>query len=138
MNPKQKLFVTYYTEGETKGNCEQSMLKAGYKEGYARKWSGVFIGAIRGIKEAVDNRLKEIIECQEITIEVLNKEFKRVYDMCLEANDRTNAVRILENWGKHTGYNELDNIQKVQERKLDERQQAEANRLANLRLMDTG
>ena len=63
LNYRQTLFVDYYTtDPDTQGNCEASMLKAGYKAGYARKWAGKYIRAIRGIKEAIDEKTQEIRE----------------------------------------------------------------------------
>ena len=74
MNLKQTLFVTYYTEGDTKGNCEQSMLKAGYKAGYARSHCGTFIGANRCIKEAVNKALEAInILWEHRILKVINR-----------------------------------------------------------------
>ena len=63
LNYRQTLFVDYYTtDPDTQGNCEASMLKAGYKAGYARKWAGKYIRAIRGIKEAIDEKTQEFRE----------------------------------------------------------------------------
>ena len=63
LNYRQSLFVEYYTtDPDTQGNCEASMLKAGYKAGYARKWAGKYIRAIRGIQEAIDEKTQEIRE----------------------------------------------------------------------------
>ena len=63
LNYRQTLFVDYYTtDPDTQGNCEASMLKAGYKAGYARKWAGKYIRAIRGIQEAIDEKTQEFRE----------------------------------------------------------------------------
>ena len=129
---KQTLFVAYYTEGDTKGNCEQSMLKAGYKKGYARKNAGKYIQAITGIKEAIDKAVKEVKEWMEGGKELCDRLFEDRYTACVAKNDNTNAIRCLENKAKNVGYYALDNAQKAEQVKLDKAEAAEARRIANI------
>ena len=137
LNPRQRLFVEYYTSGETLGNCYQSMIKANYRPKYALKWSGKYINQIGGIREAVDERVKQIIDYKKATVENVDIEFVRQYQRCMEANDRTNAVRILENRGKNAGYYAADNAQKAEIRELDAKMLAEADKIAQIRLIET-
>jgi len=137
MNLKQQLFVTYYTEGDTKGNCEQSMLKAGYKPGYARKNSGKYIQAITGIKEAIDDAVNDIKEWMSGSRKLCDKLFMERYGACVARNDNTNAIRCVENKAKNVGYYALDNAQRTEQTKLDETKRKEVKRIAKLLNEDT-
>ena len=132
LNLKQTLFVGYYTEGETKGNCKQSMLKAGYKAGYAIKWAGCFIGAIRGLREAIDDRLADITGYKNLCIEVVGANFLENRRLAKDKGDIGQMNRADENLGKHVGLYALDNAQKAEEAKLDEVTAKEAGRIANI------
>lgn len=139
MNFKQTLFISYYTEGETKGNCEQSMLKAGYKAGYARKWSGCYIGAIRGIKKAIEDKIKAINIAWEDRISRVNARLDaeiakttNISSLCLLVNAQKGYVDMqAKNEGKYA----LDNAQRTEQDKLTEVQVEEAKQYAKWRLI---
>lgn len=115
LNGRQLLFIGYYCEGETKGNCYASMIKAGYSELYSLH-TNTKILEFAGIAEAIKKRLNEILDFEEVTIEVLTRKYKQQYQACIVASDRVNAQRCLENLSKHVGYYEKDNRQQDRER----------------------
>ena len=114
LNGRQQLFVGYYCEGPTKGNITQSMVKAGYTYKYADKQGTSQLGKI-GISKAITARKAVIADKEEITIEVLDRNFADVYQECRAHNDRVNALRCMENQSKHVGYYEQDNRQRGSE-----------------------
>lgn len=136
MNFKQTLFVQYYTEGDTKGNCEQSMISAGYKRGYARFNCGRFITANNGIQQAIDYRLKALENNKKNTIETVNADFEFAKLQCKNKEgkliDRTNFIRICENQAKNADYYLADNQSKTEQAKLTEIQRVEADRIARI------
>jgi len=135
LNYRQSLFIKYYTDGDTKGNCYTSMVKAGYKKGYALKWSGCYIGDIRGIKEAIVAETA-LIEAERLDSRVfIDNQFKDLLAECRLKHDRVNAARVLENMAKNRGYYALDNEQKTEQAKLTEAQKEEAKRYAQWRLI---
>lgn len=118
MNLKQTLFVTYYTEGETKGNCEQSMLKAGYKPGYARGHCGTFIVANSCVQKAVDKaeELIKILWEDRISkvISRLQKEIdntESISKLCLLVNAQKGYMDMQ---AKNEGKYEADNLTKTE------------------------
>lgn len=122
LNYRQSLFVKYYTDGDTKGNCYASMIKAGYKRGYALKWSGKYIGDIRGIKDAVKAETA-LIEADRLDSRVfIDNKFKGLLAKCELAGDRVNATRCLENMAKNRGYYQADNEQRQEKTALTEQQ----------------
>ena len=135
-NFKQTLFVAYYTEGDTKGNCEQSMLKAGYKKGYARKNAGKYIQAITGIKKAIEDKIKAInIAWEDRILRVNNRldaeiaKTTNISSLCLLVNAQKGYVDMqAKNEGKYA----LDNAQKAEKVKLDEAEAKEVGRIANI------
>jgi len=122
LNYRQTLFVKYYTsDKETKGNCYASMIKAGYKHGYAIKWSGCFIGEIRGIKEAIEAETAKI-ESQDVNSrEFVTREMLAQYNKNKDSRP-TEAIRALENLGKNCGWFAEDNAQQVEASQLTEQQ----------------
>jgi hypothetical protein len=132
MNLKQTMFVKYYTEGDTKGNCEQSMLKAGYKSQYARGHCGTFIVASSCVKKAIEDAVKEVKEWMEGGKELLDRLFEERYRACVSKKDNTNAIRCLENKAKNVGYYAADNAQRTEQVKLDEAEAKEARKIANI------
>lgn len=132
----------YYLEGETKGNMTQSMLKAGYRRGYALtncekvKRHKEFIEALDERKAFLEHKDKE----SRINID---KRFDERYNECIGKGenkriDNANAIRCLENMAKNRGYYELDNKQKAEQRQLTEKEAEEARRIASIRLQETG
>ena len=141
MNLKQTLFVTYYTEGDTKGNCYRSMIKAGYKERYAFGHSGTFIVVNSCIQDAIKARLQAIEKVEKLTIETVNADFEYAKRQCrIEKGalsvlaDRTNFIRICENQAKHVGFYGADNLQRTEQAKLTDEQVKEAKRYAKWKL----
>ncbi len=114
LNGRQKLFVGYYCEGETKGNCYASMIKAGYSEAYARHRANFMLSNV-AICEAIAARRAEIADVEEITIETVLKSFMQELAVCKKAKDRVNTIRVLENLSKHVGLYEKDNKQQGNE-----------------------
>ena len=115
MNGRQKLFVKYYTDGETKGNCERSMLKAGYKPKYARHRNNRVLASV-GMKEAVEEAQQEVDYKDTQSRENIDREFLSVYQECINSKRWSEAVKCLENLGKHRGYFAEDNAQKTETR----------------------
>ncbi len=114
LNGRQQLFVGYYCEGPTKGNIEQSLLKAGYSAKYARHFNSKMLAMV-GISEAIAARRAVIADKEGISIESTLKRFEDQYTLCEGAKDRVNAIRILENLSKHVGLYEQDNRQRGSE-----------------------
>lgn len=123
----------YYLEGDTKGNMTQSMLKGGYKPGYALtncekvKRNKEFIKALEQRRAIID-------KVEGITIEIVRDRFIDLMDRCKIANDRVNEARCAENLGKHVGLYGEDNKQKAEQRQLSEKEAEEARRIASIRL----
>ena len=138
MNGRQKLFVKYYTEGETKGNATASAVKAGYKWKFANQAAPRLLGHVR-IEEAISLRLEYIDKAEKLTIESVNADFEYAKEQCKAKRgdksvliDKTNYVRICENQAKHVGFYGADNAQKVEQVKLDQAEATEAQRIANI------
>ena len=138
MNLKQQLFINHYTEGETKNNCEQSMLKAGYKRGYARGHCGTFLVANSGIKKAIEDRIKRIKIAWEDRItrviarldaEIANT--TSISQLCLLVNAQKG---YMEMQAKNEGKYQADNAQRAEQIKLTEAELIEAKELSRLRL----
>jgi phage terminase small subunit len=136
MNFKQTLFVQYYTEGETKGNCEQSMLKAGYKSKYARGHCGTFLVANSCVQKAI----KEAIEMLKIAwtdrinkvIARLQKEMDNttsISSLCLLVNAQKGYMDMQ---AKNQGEYGADNAQRTEQVKLDQVHKEEAQRIAKI------
>ena len=124
LNYRQSLFVKYYTDGDTKGNCEASMVKAGFGKGYARKQAGQYIRAIKGISDAIAAETA-LIEVERLDSRVfIDNQFKSLLQECLIRKDRVNAARCLENMAKHRGYYAEDNAQQAEQTVLSTEQQA--------------
>ena len=124
----------YYKEGETKGNLTKSMKKAKYANSTAETHCDRM--ARNGdFKAAVAEREAEIDQVEGIKIEVVAQRHEELYKACIEANDRSNAARVLESEAKHVGFYKEDNRQQAEQRQLDEKERIEADRLAQIRLM---
>lgn len=139
MNFKQTLFVQHYTQGETKGNCEQSMLKAGYKSKYARGHCGTFIVANSCVQKAI----KEYTEMLKIAwTERINKVITRlqkemdnttsVSALCLLVNAQKGYMDMQ---AKNQGEYEKDNAQKSEKAELTEEMALEAKEYAKWKLL---
>jgi len=140
MNFKQTLFVQYYTEGETKGNCLKSMVAAGYTEKGAKNNCGRFITVNNGIQKAIDYRLKALEGKKKNTIETVNADFEYAKDQCKNKDgnliDRATYVRICENQAKNADYFAADNASKTEQEVLTEARKKEAERYAKWRLLE--
>ena len=131
---RQRLFITYYTEGETKGNATKAGLMAGYKKTYAEHHMDRMV-RIGEIKEAIDNRLVAINNHHKNTIESVNADFEYAKEVCKAKKDMTNYIRIAENQAKNAGYYGLDHLQETEQVKLTEDQVKEAAEYAKWRLL---
>lgn len=128
-NGRQKLFKDYYCEGKTKGNIEQSMLKANYSKSYARHYNNKML-ANKGIREGIGVRKAEIEQVEQITIESINIGLAKQLTLCIAAKDRPSAIRVLENQAKHVGYYREDNLQTTQQRELSASELEAAQQIA--------
>lgn len=135
MNGRQKLFVSYYAEGETKGNATASAVKAGYKWKFANQAAPRLLGNVR-IKEAISLRLEYIEKVEKLTIESVNTDFEYAKNECKREDgtlmDRPTFVKVCENQAKHVGYYGADNAQKLEQVKLDQAETEEAERIATI------
>ncbi len=139
MNLKQTLFLAYYTDGDTKGNCEQSMLRAGYKPGYARTNCGRYITATNGMKKAIEDKVKAIKILWKDGIEYVVKRLRTemetttsVSSLCLLVNAQKGYMDMQ---AKNEGNYALDNAQRTEQAKLTEVQVKEAKEYAKWRLL---
>ena len=139
MNLKQTLFLAYYTDGDTKGNCEQSMLRAGYKKGYARTNCGRYITATNGLQKAIESKVKAIKvlwkDGIDYVITRLRTEIKgttSVSALCLLVNAQKGYMDMQ---AKNEGQYAADNAQRTEEAKLSEVQVKEAKEYAKWRLL---
>ena len=137
LNYRQGLFVKYYTDGDTKGRCEASMISAGYNNTYAHSFAGVYI---RGkIKQAIDDRTIEIEDHRKNTCESVDKDFEFAKKQCMDnegnLKHRMTYVRICENQAKNAGYYAEDNAQQREKAVLSEQEKEEAIEFAKWRLL---
>lgn len=139
MNPRQKLFVKYYTEGETRFNAERSALLAGYKPTFAHQAAPRLLEQVR-VKEAISLRLEYIEKAEKLTIESVNADFEYAKSECKREDgslvDRPTFVKVCENQAKHVGFYKEDNLQKAEQAKLDQQEAKEAQRIANIIILE--
>jgi len=135
MNLKQQLFVGLYTEGETKGNCAASMRKAGYSKGYVTGHCGTYIVGSSCIQDGIDKAMKYIEGWKNGGRELCDRLFSAQYKASINAKDRTNAIRCVENKAKNVGYYAEDNAQRAEKAKLTAVQVEEAKKYAQWRLL---
>lgn len=102
----------YYTEGDTKGNLTQSMLSSGYSDSYAKTACNVLSRNVE-FNRAVEARKAIIEKAESVTIESVRANFIEDRQLCLDAYDRTNLIRVDENLAKHVGLYGIDNAQKA-------------------------
>ncbi len=138
MNLKQTLFLAHYTDGDTKGNCERSMLKAGYKPGYARTNCGRYITASNGMRKAIEDKTKaiKILWKDGIAYVVtrLRTEMERttsVSSLCLLVNAQKGYMDMQ---AKNEGNYGADNAQRTEKAELTEVEVSEAKRYAKWKL----
>ena len=124
LNLRQSLFVKYYLDRDTKGVCEASMLKAGYKPKYAHHWNTKILDNI-GIKEAIEYKQAVIEVKEENSRELVTRNMFMAAKICLDKGDLTGYIRIMENLGKNCGWYEADNEQQRERTELNEQQQAD-------------
>ena len=96
MNNRQQSFVDYFAEGDTRGNCYKSMIKAGYTERYAYGHSGTFIVVNSCVKEAIEAKLAEVKAVSIATRQQRQEFWSRVYhDSSCSMRDRLRASELL-------------------------------------------
>lgn len=127
-NRYDKFVAEYITNGE---NAAQAARAAKYSAKGAAQ-TGHRLLTIDYVKNRIEE-LKAVLK-QELTAEGVKKRFTEQYLLCTIAKDRTNAIRVLENQGKIIGIYALDNEQKAEQRQLTEKEKAEAQRIAAIRL----
>ena len=133
MTGRMALTVQYFTEGETEGNLSASMVKANYSESYAKTGCDKLSKNVYFI-EAVARRKKAIDIAKNLTIEAMKVNFAEDRALCLEANDRTNLIRIDESFAKHVGFYAKDKDVPAETQALDKEQQIQAQVLGELML----
>jgi hypothetical protein len=69
------------------------------------------------IKQAIEKAKKELEEWLKGGRELCDKLFSEQYAACVAKNDRTNAIRCIENKAKNTGYYAADNAQRTEQPK---------------------
>ncbi len=130
MNENRQIFVnTYQTNGY---NATQAYKVAYPKCKSGHKQAGQRLLTFVDIKEAIDKAKKDLQEWLKGGCELCDKLFEEQYQASVLAKDRTNAIRCVENKAKNVGYNALDNAQKAEEAKLDQKVAKEAGRIANI------
>ena len=117
----------YFLEGPTKGNMSASMRKAGYSLNYANHRGDDLLKNVEFIT-GLKQRRAEIDRKEGISIEVITANFAEDRFLCEIANDRAGMIRVDENYAKHVGFFEKDNLQRTEQVKLDakQREQVEA------------
>ena len=128
VNENRQIFVnTYLTNGY---NATQAYEKAypNCKSGHQQSGSRLMLNDV--IKEAISKAKNEIESWLKGGRELCDKLFGDQYKASVVANDRTNAIRCIENKAKNVGYYALDNEQRTEKREMDERQLIEARRIA--------
>ena len=136
LNLKQTLFLGFYMEGETKGKCEQSMLKAGYKKGYARTNCGRYITAINGVQKAIDEAIEYLQIAWKDRINAVISRLQREIDnttsvssLCLLVNAQKGYMDMQ---AKNQGEYGADNAQRTEQAKLDQAVVKEAQKIATI------
>ncbi len=130
MNENRQIFVnTYLTNGY---NATQA-----YKTAYPNCKSGQdrcghHLLSIPEIKETIDKAKKQLEEWLEGGRKLCDRLFSDQYNACVEAKDRGNAIRCLENKAKNVGYFAIDNAQRTEQAKLDQTEAKEVKRIANI------
>lgn len=136
MTGKQIAFVEHYC-GECKFNATKAAEKAGYSPKTAYSIAGENLKKpeiIRAISEEIGNRAEKAdVETAEIIAELRKLAFSGVLMF-----NNTDKLRALELLGKYKAIwvdrSQTDKL--PEQKKLDEKEEAEANRLANIRLRE--
>ena len=136
MNLRQQQFVAYYTEGETKGNCYQSMIKAGYKERYAFGHAGTYIVVNSCIQEAIKQKEKAL----EITLrDRVLRNIDRLQTEIEQTKQKTtlctliNAQKgLMDMQAKNEGFYAADNAQRQEQAKLTKAEEDAAHKIARI------
>jgi len=136
MNENRQIFVnTYLTNGYNATQAYKTAYpncKSGHKQAGSRLLTSV------DIKEAIDEAKKDLEEWLEGGRKLCDKLFSDQYKLSLEAKDRGNAIRCIENKAKNVGYYAEDNAQKAEQVKLSDKEVAEAKKITKFRLLGTG
>lgn len=130
MNENRQIFINAYM---TNGYNATQAYKTAYpncKTGHQQNGSRLMLNVV--IKEAIDKAKEDLKEWLEGGRKLVDKLFSDQYKASVSANDRTNAVRCVENKAKNVGYYALDNAQRVEQVKLDKAEAAECQRIANI------
>lgn len=139
LTAKQQCALENYLnpQSDTFNNCLQSLVKAGYTHTYAHK-RGWQMLAQEHIIAAMAEYKRKIYDKQSITAEYIQSEHLRLAKLAEEKGDIANATRNLENLGK-TIAAYTDNVnQHIQEQEsIEQAEQAEAKRIAAIRLRET-
>lgn len=99
LTPRQKAFADYYLES---GNAEESAIKAGYSENYARAQAYKLLANV-GISEYIaerqkqleDKRIADISEVLQFFTSVMRGEVKDQFDFDPSLSDRLSAGKEL-------------------------------------------
>ena len=126
INPRRKRIVKRELK---KGESARTALKqANYSPGAIRKST-----ANKVVKVSIAEITREF-DKSKITVEYILEEFEKAKELCLEANDRTNLLRVLESLGRHlamfTDKTETKDVSK--DAYWDEFQQSRGNRVKEL------
>ena len=133
MNENRQIFVnTYLTNGY---NATQA-----YKTAYpncksGHRQAGQRLLTFVDIKDAVSKAKKDLEEWLESDRKLCDKLFQEQYQASVAAEDRTNAIRCVENKAKNVGYYAADNAQRTEQAKLTAEENKEAKEYAKWRLL---
>lgn len=99
LTPRQKAFADYYLES---GNAEESAIKAGYSENYARAQAykllvnvGISAYIAERQKQVEDKRIADISEVLQFFTSVMRGEIKDQFDFDPSLSDRLSAGKEL-------------------------------------------
>jgi len=133
MNENRQVFVNAYL---TNGYNATQAYKTAYpncKSG--QRQAGQRLLTFVDIKEAVSKAKEELENWLKGGRKLVDKLFSDQYKASIQAKDRGNAIRCIENKAKNVGYYAADNLQRTEQAKLTEQQVKEAKEYAKWRLL---
>lgn len=143
LNPKQRLFIQYYTDktAQTFGNSYLSYVKAGYSNKASSKVSACQLLSKPKIKQEIQDLLnKQVIQLgknQEVNAEYALKCLTETYSKALEVGDITNQVACIRLMMQKCGLlQERIVVDLTDSRQLEQSLISQAKQIASIILSD--
>ena len=131
---KQAAFVQHITS-DCLGNGRQAAIKAGYSLKVAHTQANENLNKPH-IKLAIEQKLKEIAENKDVSVEWIVEKLKKGYDLAVQRNNVLATARFLELLGRYKAMftDNLSTTDTQRQRELDDQEKEEAAEFARWRL----